>query len=285
MAGPTPDEIKRRKRMSLGYRSGSWTGSGSVVSDPAGREGSFKVEEGNGEDPLTIRSYRHPAWAWGRYRSENAIETVRGKLDDEVSSAAGPSGQASEGKSRLRPLSLSLSVSSRYTHAGPSSSTMPAAPPGGLQSLSASASPNIDEGPGRFDHHHRQFSLTPSFRSNMSDPSKRSSISVRGSYAGGPGVAGGPGTNWDSLVRDADGVPVWPQPERVTLQTTRVPGSRSGSGSGSDMVTTSPRTTLTGATGGGSSVGYSLNGVKRSMSVDRSRGYRKVSVSGFCGRL
>lgn len=286
--GLSGDEIERRKRarrISLGYRSGSYSGPYSAASTP-------------GIGPPSSQGFGRGT----RHFSENAVLTLGSssrvrigeegedlsranekdqhqERDDETGSTNGEGINNHERRVKLRPLSLSLSVSSRYTHAGPSGST------------------GVDfEGNDQMGHG-RKISMTPSARSTISGRSpgltgRESwvSSSTGGIVGLGMGAVGGVGGGWDldSIVREADGTPVWPQPARNSApqvgcvagpsQTDRAaPASGWKSGSGSGSETTSPRTTMRAGFG---SVGYSLNGIKRSMSVDRSKGgMRRVSVS------
>lgn len=265
----TTDELDKRKklqRLSLGYRSGSY--SGPYSSTPASASSST--------GPVGLGFGRGT-----RHHSENALWTLNSASASDSNPNPTPvnvagddpendsqAGSAKRGK--LRPLSLSLSVSSRYSHAGPSST------------VAAAVSAGEDAG------HARKVSMAASLRSTTSAQAGQVHDrdhwkSPRESWVSsstGIGMGAG-GWDPDSIVREADGTPVWPQPSRQVVSAAGqaqagTNGWRSGSGSGSE--TTSPRISMRAGAG---SVGYSLNGVKRSMSVDRSSrgGIRRASVS------
>jgi len=296
---------KRAQRVSLGYRSGSYSGpytstlSSSSINPAPGPMSTSGLGRG------TRHSSENALWTLNSQSNADVHVEGLGKdqgrlnADDRDSQDIGSGldhGRVTGRKTgKLRPLSLSLSVSSRYTHAGPSSNA----------SFGTHGDDDGKDREGPTGGHGRRISMTPSVRSTVSAQGlsqsqwKSPGLTGRESWVSSSTGIGMGAAGWDpdSIVREADGTPVWPQPLRQTggqagsavpptLMTNRpgessVPGSGTRSGSGSGSETTSPRMTMRASSGNGAgSVGYSLNGVKRSMSVDRSRGgIRRASVS------
>lgn len=187
--GLSGDEIERRKRarrISLGYRSGSYSGPYTAGSTP-------------GIGPPSSQGFGRGT----RHFSENAVLTLGsssrvriGEEGEDLGRADGPdqnherdeherdhpgtgstNGEGindNERRVKLRPLSLSLSVSSRYTHAGPSGSH------------------GVDFGGNDQMGHGRKISMTPSARSTISgrSPGLTGRESWVSSSTGGSGWAG-----------------------------------------------------------------------------------------------
>lgn len=153
-------------------------------------------------------------------------------------------------RAKLRPLSLSLSISSNATHAGPSS----------LGSAAwATTSPH-------------RFSLTPSLAPSVSSAQQkraRRQSSIR--YSVSSTTSNVPG-GWGDLARDADGVPLWPQPRSLSANNT-------------PQIEYGDDTYRKRQWSGNERINYSVNGVQKP-SLRRSQSTRRSSVSlRFCERL